>query len=854
MDSDSTALWELPFAEGGLFASEAENTPWPTTESFPDANSAEGHGALTHLGLYAAVEWVPHEAMGHAALMDEALATAGGAPSGGSAPVVAVADVGMTGWSTEGGIEGGAGVGLEARGEGVLAEFSELLDSFSQFLDGDCLELTPALDHPAPSQQDVKSLVPNPAPGAQGRAMLAVEAAPAGAAGGADVVGTKQQVNHLVFQEEPRKPSHEAGMALFLNPGPPRSESQLISGGQPWGVGGPLADIVGNLSSSTSSSSQCMKSQSTPPGVAPSQSEGAISSDSNSKSAGHSSCGTCSRSSGSGSSQAKASRGGGRRGGSSLLAQKGAVAEEGPAASGSRGGVSGDRRGESSLLAKLKELCRDNGSSSSLTKAGGVSGSTTPPPPAAAPSLTGCHPPPAVPAAPAPAAPAPPPPPPACASPGNLATAVIVPSAVATRVPSFALGIPAPCAVGPTASLDASLVNCPLPQGTGAMAGGAGKSSGPHAPGFPTTAPSHHEPKKEKEKERKKEERKSGDEDGDVEPAGCEGEDAESGGEGEWGDLDPEERQRRQRLLRNRRSALQSRQRRKQYMQEVEQRCRVLEAQVGHMRQIVAMTALENGALRDEVARLQQTLFQQPQQNQYKHPEQVQPVGSSGFSLMPQAPMVPPCWPQAFVASGALALGPGGCGGDLSSKPVKEVCQVFCAHKDEGSQMGVGDDPACAVEDKAEVVGEQRKKAFPGTMVVLEAEPAALSSDSLPTESLLPLQRPLPPLGVPFLCLLLHLCLLSAAASQAVALVAAAAVTSSALPFLTSLYQSRPLLARCPGPCLACPSPLSDLLKEGVTRRQQLLLGLLLPGRPPPDLRRHPWEMPKALSVPVPSG
>eukprot|EP00475_Leptophrys_vorax_P022168 TRINITY_DN3015_c0_g1_i1.p1 TRINITY_DN3015_c0_g1~~TRINITY_DN3015_c0_g1_i1.p1 ORF type:complete len:901 (-),score=-7.32 TRINITY_DN3015_c0_g1_i1:1100-3523(-) len=89
---------------------------------------------------------------------------------------------------------------------------------------------------------------------------------------------------------------------------------------------------------------------------------------------------------------------------------------------------------------------------------------------------------------------------------------------------------------------------------------------------------------------------------------GTEGEGEGEGEGGEWahedGGEEDEEQKRRKRLMRNRQSALLSRQRRKSYVSELEGRCAALQATIGQLRQVVAVTALENGALRDELARL----------------------------------------------------------------------------------------------------------------------------------------------------------------------------------------------------------------------------------------------------------
>lgn len=59
------------------------------------------------------------------------------------------------------------------------------------------------------------------------------------------------------------------------------------------------------------------------------------------------------------------------------------------------------------------------------------------------------------------------------------------------------------------------------------------------------------------------------------------------------------------RLVRNRESASQSRERKKQRMQDMEQRCAGLEEQVRALSRAVTATALENAALREELARQQ---------------------------------------------------------------------------------------------------------------------------------------------------------------------------------------------------------------------------------------------------------
>lgn len=59
------------------------------------------------------------------------------------------------------------------------------------------------------------------------------------------------------------------------------------------------------------------------------------------------------------------------------------------------------------------------------------------------------------------------------------------------------------------------------------------------------------------------------------------------------------------RLVRNRESASQSRERKKQRMADMEQRCAGLEEQVRALSRAVTATALENAALREELARQQ---------------------------------------------------------------------------------------------------------------------------------------------------------------------------------------------------------------------------------------------------------
>eukprot|EP00850_Spirogloea_muscicola_P002193 SM000008S22282 [mRNA] locus=s8:834878:836883:- [translate_table: standard] len=61
---------------------------------------------------------------------------------------------------------------------------------------------------------------------------------------------------------------------------------------------------------------------------------------------------------------------------------------------------------------------------------------------------------------------------------------------------------------------------------------------------------------------------------------------------------------RQKRLVRNRESALQSRQRRKSYVRELEGRCALLERQLGHLQQCVSVTAAENHAMQLELLRL----------------------------------------------------------------------------------------------------------------------------------------------------------------------------------------------------------------------------------------------------------
>ncbi|GAQ78630.1 Basic region leucin zipper containing protein [Klebsormidium nitens] len=85
---------------------------------------------------------------------------------------------------------------------------------------------------------------------------------------------------------------------------------------------------------------------------------------------------------------------------------------------------------------------------------------------------------------------------------------------------------------------------------------------------------------------------------------------SEDGDGSSEGDADsPEDSKKRARLVRNRESASQSRERKKQRMQDMEQRCASLEEQVRSLSRAVTATALENAALREELARRQMYHF-----------------------------------------------------------------------------------------------------------------------------------------------------------------------------------------------------------------------------------------------------
>ncbi|GJP55660.1 hypothetical protein CLOM_g14603 [Closterium sp. NIES-68] len=168
------------------------------------------------------------------------------------------------------------------------------------------------------------------------------------------------------------------------------------------------------------------------------------------------------------------------------------------------------------------------------------------------------------------------------------------------------------------------------------------------------------------------------------------------GEEGSW--EDEEQERRRKRLMRNRQSALQSRQRRKSYVSELEGRCAALQATIGQLRQVVAVTAYENGALRDELARL----------------HQVWAAGASTAGAMGAMGV-------AGVAGVAGAVGSvGGAAGGASSEDKRGEEEV-----EEGKQGG------------GSVSG--------GGVRADAAEPAVLESDSLPSESLLRPHRHLSP-------------------------------------------------------------------------------------------------------------
>ncbi|CAI5958216.1 unnamed protein product [Closterium sp. NIES-64] len=166
---------------------------------------------------------------------------------------------------------------------------------------------------------------------------------------------------------------------------------------------------------------------------------------------------------------------------------------------------------------------------------------------------------------------------------------------------------------------------------------------------------------------------------------GTEGEgvgEAEGGEEGSW--EDEEQERRRKRLMRNRQSALQSRQRRKSYVSELEGRCAALQATIGQLRQVVAVTAYENGALRDELARLHQ-------------------MWAAGASTT--------AGPMAGALGVAGVAGVGATGG-TSSEEMRGELEVEEGKREGGSVSG-------------------------GGVRADGAEPAVLESDSLPSESLL---------------------------------------------------------------------------------------------------------------------
>lgn len=229
--------------------------------------------------------------------------------------------------------------------------------------------------------------------------------------------------------------------------------------------------------------------------------------------------------------------------------------------------------------------------------------------------------------------------------------------------------------------------------------------------------------------------------------------------EGE-GDCSPgsghEEQQRQQRLLRNRQSALQSRRRRKMYVTELEQRCRMLEVQLGQMRQIVAMTALENGALRDQVLRLQQQL---PAHNQTQAQPQKQTQTETQRQLdtktaRPSSPSSPPL-PSTITVTATSPAVSNGSPSSLVHSVLDAAVFPASSHSNATSQSWVsgvpgsqGGMPGVSVGGNVGVLGSAP------AVVQQEAEPAVLESDPLQSGSLLP--HPL--LAA---CLALHLSLLS---------------------------------------------------------------------------------------------
>lgn len=306
-------------------------------------------------------------------------------------------------------------------------------------------------------------------------------------------------------------------------------------------------------------------------------------------------------------------------------------------------------------------------------------------------------------------------------------------------------------------------------------------------------------------------------------------------GEEESGSGD-EDQQRQQRLMRNRQSALQSRQRRKMYVTELEQRCRMLEVQLGQMRQIVAMTALENGALRDQVLRLQQQL---PSYTQARTPSQKQAQDETQASS-PGSPSLPPQLPPGTVTATASTLD----NGSLSSVPHSPVTAP--SHSNATSQPRVsgvsGSQGGLLGASKEGVAG-----GLGSTSVAVQhgAEPAVLESGPLQSGPLL--RSPL--LAA---CLALHLSLVVPPAAFSPCTMSASRLLTSVLACLFLLHSAPsrgpspvyplrpcgpPLVWQLEGQGLGAGGagrPVSSWLVEAGAAEKRRAAALLLPRQPLP--------------------
>ena len=224
----------------------------------------------------------------------------------------------------------------------------------------------------------------------------------------------------------------------------------------------------------------------------------------------------------------------------------------------------------------------------------------------------------------------------------------------------------------------------------------------------------------------------------------------------EEGKTEPALQKRELRLQRNRQSALLSRQRRKSYVSELEGKCSSLMSAVAHLRQALAVTAMENGALRDQLMRLQAVgIMPVAGAAPGVVPLSAMGGGSNGSASVPGAAAVvaaaslpPPSSPsqvsgqsddqeaagdtREMAGEEEFVRKTGGRGLKRSESDMQEGAERATGSATGGTQRG-GECESGVKRRKASAAAVAAAGAATSSVV---AEPAALESDSLPSESL----------------------------------------------------------------------------------------------------------------------